>query len=180
MADMANTSNHSETEGKVLEVDDWIAQVHSGESPTTVDMETVNCAFPASKPPQLSPQSFKSIWTLTTEFLAEVRAFASTRGTAFQDARKRLFRRVENSQVIAAALQHLNSSISSCAPQSAADIAQKRGQKKECHCPLCIGCFPYNKDLIAHMREVHGIRKSKSLMYKRIKQGRETIERLYL
>lgn len=57
---------------------------------------------------------------------------------------------------------------------------QKTGRKpRPLTCFLCSTVLPYKCQLISHLRTVHAISRSLSLMYKRINQGGEEIRRLY-
>lgn len=57
----------------------------------------------------------------------------------------------------------------------------KAGKKPvPCVCFLCEEVLPYRIRLIAHLKKVHGIERSQSLMYKRLNQGEEEIKRLYM
>ena len=57
----------------------------------------------------------------------------------------------------------------------------KAGKKPvPCVCFLCQDVLPYRIRLIAHLKKVHGIERSQSLMYKRLNQGEEEIKRLYM
>ena len=59
-------------------------------------------------------------------------------------------------------------------------VRAKTGRKPQAYpCFLCSEVCPYRVSLIKHFQEVHHLKKSQSLLYKRIRQGAECIKRLY-
>lgn len=70
------------------------------------------------------------------------------------------------------------------ASQKPTNTGKKKGKagKKPvpCVCFLCDEVLPYRIRLIEHLKKVHGIERSQSLMYKRLNQGEEEIKRLYM
>jgi hypothetical protein len=65
-------------------------------------------------------------------------------------------------------------------PETAKSSRKKTGRKPcPLTCFLCSSVLPYKCELISHLRTVHAISRSLSLMYKRINQGGEEIRRLY-
>ena len=65
-------------------------------------------------------------------------------------------------------------------PKTAKLGKKKTGRKPRLlTCFLCSSVLSYKCELISHLRTVHSISRSLSLMYKRINQGEEEIRRLY-
>lgn len=59
--------------------------------------------------------------------------------------------------------------------------AKKHQEKPEIwRCFLCFETVPYKIKLISHLKQVHGIERSQSLMYKRLNQGEDVMRRLYV
>jgi hypothetical protein len=57
---------------------------------------------------------------------------------------------------------------------------KKSGRKPNLHlCHICQSRFPYKKELIRHLVSDHNIHKSKSVLYKRLAQGKSELTRLY-
>ena len=62
---------------------------------------------------------------------------------------------------------------------STASIRRKGRRPNPIACFFCSEIVPYKRTFIHHLSEVHGIRRSQSLMYKRLKEGSEAIKRRY-
>lgn len=58
--------------------------------------------------------------------------------------------------------------------------SRRKGRKPNpIQCFFCQEIAPYKRDFIQHLRVVHGIQKSQSLLYKRLREGSEAIKQRY-
>lgn len=60
-----------------------------------------------------------------------------------------------------------------------ASIRRKGRKPNPIACFFCSEVVPYKRTFIHHLRDIHGIRRSQSLMYKRLNEGSEAIKRRY-
>ena len=125
-------------------------------------------AFPGLEGPRSQPDSLLSLIATLNNYLAP-------------HVKKLPSRQLHQRTALKANLQ--TRLIEECKSSFLYSFLAKKGKKgRKPHpitCFMCSVVVPYKRDFIHHLRDVHGIERSQSLMYKRINQGTEEIKKRY-